>query len=76
MKIESNVALPVTAKAKSWAAIVQRVYTAYADAHQAVYGVRPNGYSYTDPYIHIGFAPGVTVKRLKQMTTQLRARVG
>lgn len=57
---------------------VRRAAKEYKEAYHAVYGVRPSlSYSPSDGWITVkGMSGRVNVRRLRELTTQLRRRAG
>lgn len=77
--IDSHVKPPKTGKMKRAANNkAKQAFEAYAEAYKAVYGVRPVEYRFdtASKMLYIGTAAGVTLKRLGEMTKQLRYRRG
>lgn len=66
------------AKPKKVPAVVRDAAQAYKQAYKAVYGVLPTlRYDPAGPWIRItGVSEGVSLSRLKVMTTQLKIRAG
>ena len=68
---------PKTRRARgSVPANIQKAFKAYADAYQAIYIRRPRCFEYDrqSKFIRIDGEPGVSLKRLQEMTRNLRAR--
>lgn len=64
------------AKATSIPASLKKSVQAYSDAYLKVYGIRPE-VTFDGAFIRImGQVQGVTKKRLKEMTNQLKWRAG
>lgn len=75
MQTETNVPMPKRRKARP--RVPQALRDAaqdYKDAYKAAYGVKPE-LTWDGKWIRIkGQAQGVSLRRLKELTTQLRAR--
>lgn len=76
--IESNIKPPKVRKERKCPANVEAAYKAYSEAYRAVFGVSPTGFTYDKElkFIKVGASGGVSLRRLKEMTTQLRNRAG
>lgn len=77
IRIDSHIKPPKrNVMARRAANKVKEAYGAYSDAYFKVYAVRPTGYTEHNGYIVIGSSAGVTLARLREMTTQLKYRIG
>lgn len=74
--IENNIRLPRSQAKKEQDARIRKAREKYAAAYQKVYGIRPE-VSWDGTFFRIvGHTAGVTLARLKEMTSQLRWRAG
>lgn len=77
-KIDSHIKPPRAKKVKAMPDNVRNAYNEYAEAYKKAYGVSPTGVTYNKQtnYIYVGNSAGVTLSRLKELTRQLKWRVG
>jgi len=74
-EIESGIKPPRTGVMKARRnAKVTAAFEAYADAYRTVYGMRPSSYTWDGSFMHIDGSAGVSLKRLAEMTRQLKFR--
>lgn len=75
--IDSHIKPPKTRRKRECPPAVQNAFKSYSAAHRAVYGKLPSGFRYDKKtrFIHVDNEPGVSVKRLGELTRMLRARI-
>lgn len=77
-KIDSHIKPPRMRKARKCPPGVHTAFEAYTVEYKKVYGVLPTGFTYdkATKFVHVGNSSGVSVKRLKELTRQLKLRAG